>query len=834
MSEAVQRKPNFGRLPIPNFFTASAKGHSAKDTNAHSQDQVSASHSDAAMDTLKVHDYSRLNIRGDAVDKSPPATRKKDLRKQPHCSKCQRMMELSGNPKPKPSQDEKERKKSKPAPDDKLLCRGANPRTGVVSPSEISRDSPSPATSSRSSPTPHSGADKQEARTHGGREKSPVRVKSTTPPKVSRTGGATPESTTRSQSSISPMSGRGGSANGWQDQFVVNMPSARDPSPPAMSPQQILEFQQSLGNVHRSSCRRLESDSVPSPNTKSNDTARSTAAKKVEALPVPNRPESRRKVPLVEADSDPSMQPTGVGQYYSADEVGQPRFHASRDSPTPTLKAGAARPNKDGSFLGCLDANRPEVKNPDEILLFHNLAQKPTVAQPALCRSRKRAEDMSRKRDNPAVPAAEDKKAVQEEWKPISQNLKLAQCSKPSPKTLCQQPNCKSNQDGKSKENAIPSIKAAQPQQRPKADNSKGDNASTTIPTTTRTTKATGAAELMDKERPDVPQRPARTPGNVRARVRIKTPPRPHTVSPPESRSAAMSATPSPASTPPVVTPTEKRDVQPPKTTPARDMRGSIRTSGDAKAKTDEPTVAEDSAARPPASHATGRGTGASNTGHQAPESAKSPHVRSSSYTRPIPSLNLGNKDKRKGATGLRPISTTGFAELDGRQVEDEADGPSFYRVPHVNTNMPRAGVRAACRSPSEQQTLSLLFEIFLLSAGQLQGLFWGCTTNRHGKFALGKIIHMAEHCMHIFRRILVVFTIYKKTGSWVLVPDEEDPVQFITDVAEAVVYLVILGLILAILGRTAGYLVLVGSWVIWLMKPFGWLFARIGGALAG
>ena len=89
----------------------------------------------------------------------------------------------------------------------------------------------------------------------------------------------------------------------------------------------------------------------------------------------------------------------------------------------------------------------------------------------------------------------------------------------------------------------------------------------------------------------------------------------------------------------------------------------------------------------------------------------------------------------------------------------------------------------------------------------------------------------MIEHCVHVGRRISVAISTYRSTGSWPK-PGEKDISRSLADLGQAIVYLIALGFLMIIIGRAAGYVVLLGSWVVWFAKPFGWAFGLIAKAL--
>ncbi|KLJ13237.1 hypothetical protein EMPG_11813 [Blastomyces silverae] len=152
--------------------------------------------------------------------------------------------------------------------DDQLIVRGANPRTGVVSPSIMSGGSDSSFRDSQ-----EENATLQKWRLKGNEwisldknEKSPFpspsgnEIAQTEFPGLQRSKtesvglNTSAPPTECAPNSINP-----------EDKFVVNMPSAREPSPLTMTAQQIVDFQKTLERVHHEGERMLDPDTLPTP-----------------------------------------------------------------------------------------------------------------------------------------------------------------------------------------------------------------------------------------------------------------------------------------------------------------------------------------------------------------------------------------------------------------------------------------------------------------------------------------------------------------------------------------------------------------------------------------
>ncbi|EFE37972.1 hypothetical protein TRV_07377 [Trichophyton verrucosum HKI 0517] len=151
--------------------------------------------------------------------------------------------------------------------DDFLTARGANPRTGVVSPDLTDYS--------------HSDdVDPQIENSGGTMNNQKWRLKGDqwiSLDASERTPVPTPSSDAGMNSSllISPrdqaeahvafLSDAGVQLKNLEDRFVVNMPSAREPNPPSMTPRQIADFQQACNRFYRYDNNMIHPSRVPSP-----------------------------------------------------------------------------------------------------------------------------------------------------------------------------------------------------------------------------------------------------------------------------------------------------------------------------------------------------------------------------------------------------------------------------------------------------------------------------------------------------------------------------------------------------------------------------------------
>jgi hypothetical protein len=240
--------------------------------------------------------------------------------------------------------------------EDKLTTRGANPRTGVISPSNRTDSScedhvPRPRVS-------------QKWKVNGDQWVS-VDVSQTPSPRSSPLSyklAKTVSSTSSGSTNVS-------SPDDWEDRFVVHMPSAKDPNPPSMSVEQIRMYQEKIGKLHTSTVRRHEMDaSKPSGSPQHQSTAR---VKKMSSIPVIH---SSSHSPTTTSSSQ-SISPPVDGpkqSYFSPDEVGRARVSPVSDNSKLKQKDMLKRLREE-CFLGCMGVDEAAAKNPDEILLFPSL-----------------------------------------------------------------------------------------------------------------------------------------------------------------------------------------------------------------------------------------------------------------------------------------------------------------------------------------------------------------------------------------------------------------------------------------------------------------------------
>ncbi|EED20653.1 NTP binding protein, putative [Talaromyces stipitatus ATCC 10500] len=240
--------------------------------------------------------------------------------------------------------------------EDKLTTRGANPRTGVVSPSNRTDSSnedhvPRPRVSQKWKVNGDQWVSVDIAQTpslHG----SPLSYK------LAKTVSSAGSGSTDLSSS-----------DDWEDRFVVYMPSANDPNPPSMTAEQIRLYQEGIKKLHATTSSRHEMDASKS-SSGSPEPKITQHPKKISSVPVLQKGTTSHSF---STDSSQPISPPldGPRQYFSSDEVGRSRVSPVTDNPKLKQKE-LFKKLREECFLGCVGVDEAGAKNPDEILLFPN------------------------------------------------------------------------------------------------------------------------------------------------------------------------------------------------------------------------------------------------------------------------------------------------------------------------------------------------------------------------------------------------------------------------------------------------------------------------------
>lgn len=121
---------------------------------------------------------------------------------------------------------------------------------------------------------------------------------------------------------------------------------------------------------------------------------------------------------------------------------------------------------------------------------------------------------------------------------------------------------------------------------------------------------------------------------------------------------------------------------------------------------------------------------------------------------------------------------------------------------------------------------ISLLADLFLFCFSRLQAT--ECSQVRHQfVLALRRLHPMIKHCLQVSCRILYACFVYWRTGLWPR-PSKGEPVLLMQDIGQAAINFILLVFVLMVVGKVAGCVVIVATFIVWLSKPFTWLFGRL------
>ncbi|KAL4871788.1 hypothetical protein BDV12DRAFT_11938 [Aspergillus spectabilis] len=834
-----QLKPT--RLPVLKVFT----DHSERKGNAISpkQKMQGAAHGSVEYEPPKSTDEERerywRRIR-DRLDRDSPPSRNKEKQKATHNGAYRKIISLASSPRQELAKHKL--KYSGGSPNEKSGTPNASPAAKKINSSPERRNS-----SRESTPSRQSRFSNVKGRTNSNHSASSSGTGSSS--RKYRTDSTT-DSTYNSNSSVSPVSGPSASMKEWEDKFVVHMPSAREPNPPTLNVQQISEYQRSIEKVQNEGGSMVDPDTLPSPRTTTPEDHLKFPEQSGKRLGTLDGQDSRPSSSHNEDDSGPANFPSHR-RYYCPDEIGKQRFStiweessiAPKQKPTPT--------NSDGSFLGCKEINGPHDRNPDEILFF-STPERPKVVNipsrmPRLPRDPKPAALRQMKR------ASGETTLVQEEWEPISRNLKHAQCSKPSPKALCRDTQC---QQTKTKKSASPEAKDGRDstgKQTGSSENTKSDPREDDVfiitPTITRTMVTMTDLRGQLHRHHAVREPTARSAGEIITDARTRLPINTKTgVSPSGLRRVSQNSwenSSAPSATAldtgyatnisvvktradPKITATEKSVA----VDKRRGMRGFIRTPGIPRSATefridtplDRPL---NSAASSPSARVSSLPL--RRTTPISPE-ARNSRPTSKATSSPPPT----NSPSR--IRGTMQAKIVDVAELDGHQVDDHRESDSGSKVSSSHDHQ-LIGIQSDTKALMSSETLHMLIDMVFLFVAQVQGFFRQIKTNRGSKVVLLKvflngILGMLEHCLRVLRKGLAILSTYNSTGVW---PEANDKnlAWTLTEFGQALVYLIVLGFVAMIIARAVGVVVLVGTWIVWLARPFAIAFRTVARVLS-
>ncbi|KAL4875317.1 hypothetical protein BJY04DRAFT_232772 [Aspergillus karnatakaensis] len=765
-----QPKPT--RLPVLKVFT----DHS---TTSPKNKVQGASHGSPQYDSPKSTDEERerywRRIR-DRLDRDSPPTRSKEKQKSSHNGAYRKIMSLASSPR---QEIAKHRLKyAGGSPNEKTSASEANPVARTLYSSPGKRDG-----SEESTPSAESRFSNVKARMNSNHSASSSGTASSG---RNYKSGSTTNSSYNSNSSVSPVSGPSSCMKEWEDKFVVHMPSAREPNPPTMNVQQISEYQQSIERVQNEGGSMVDPDTLPSPRTRTPEDHLNFS--------------DGKRVGTLDGDTGPSYLPSHR-RYYCPDEVGKQRFSTIWEEST----------NADGSFLGCKEINGPHDRNPDEILFFS------TPERPKVVTISSRMPRLSG--DLKPAPLRVKKSA--------GETTLHAQCSKSSPKALCRDAGCQQTKTKKfasleAKQDQESTEKQTEPSANIKSD-PREDDVFIITPTITRHLH----------RQPAVREPTARSAGEIITDARTKLPINTKAgVSPSGLRRvsqnswgksnapSAAALDPAPATNitivktrpDPKTTSTEKGVVEKP-----RGMRGYIRTPGIPRSSTESRIDTPDK----PSPSARVSSLPLRRTTPVSPETRN----RSPTKTATPPATKSPSRIR-----GTMQAKIVDVAELDGHQVDEHRENDVSRQNSSSSHDQQHSDIKSDEKEYMSSETLHMIIDMVFLFVAQVQGFCRQIRTNRGSKIVLLKlflngILGMLEHCLHVLRKGLAVLSTYNKTGSW---PKDKDLSWSLSEFAQALVYILVLGFVAILFARAVGVVILLGTWIMWLGRPFAVAFRTV------
>lgn len=171
-----------------------------------------------------------------------------------------------------------------------------------------------------------------------------------------------------------------------------------------------------------------------------------------------------------------------------------------------------------------------------------------------------------------------------------------------------------------------------------------------------------------------------------------------------------------------------------------------------------------------------------------------------------------------------------GIAELDGHQITGRKNKlqSNITDVNDVCEDLHELNAREKDEHSKEHMhpiALSMIFEIVVVAITNMHRLALQITESSYAKFLASNVLSMLRHCYLIFSQVVRAVMQYRATGSWPQVKDDKAFSRFMVELLQAVIYVLILGFTTLIVYRTASYALLVASWLLWLVRPFTWVF---------
>ena len=658
-----------------------------------------------------------------------------------------------------------------------------------------------------------------------------------------KTGSTTTDSSYNSNSSVSPISGPSSSVRDWEDRFVVHMPSAREPNPPTLNVRQIAQYQRSIEKVQKEGGSMVDPDTLPSPREGSPEEQLKLPGHSRKRPAMLDGQDSRTSSSDQDADSELVFNPNHP-RYYCPDEIGK-RFSTIWEESSSSPKQKPLHTNPDGSFLGCKEINGPHDRNPDEILYFSTPERPKVVNIPPSRMPRVSKESRPAVMRRGKIPNGESK-LVLEEWEPISRNLKHAQCSKPSPSLLCREAQCQqlmtkksTTLEGKDEPDSTEKL-AGSENHKP---NSRADDVFIITPTITRTMVTMTDLKCHLPKPSGIREPVARSAGElITARARLPTNTKP-LVSPSglrrasqnswEKSNAQSTVHSDPAHATNIPGGRQRIDIRvtaaekPVPVDKPRGMRGFIRTPGIPRSSTEtrieQPRnkTTEIAATSPPTKRV-----------------VYTPPRKSTPYQPEAENSQSENEavspaSKKSGSQThetMMQAKIFDVAELDGHQLNDHGDNTAKPSL--SNRSLKDKETRPESKERMSSESLHMFIDTIFLFVTQVQRFCSQLKANRGSKFVLFKlfvngILGMLEHCLHVLRNGLAVISAYNATGAWPKTNDKDLTLLF-TDLGQAVIYLVVLGFVAIVVARAVGFVILIGTWIMWFARPFALTFRTV------
>jgi hypothetical protein len=185
---------------------------------------------------------------------------------------------------------------------------------------------------------------------------------------------------------------------------------------------------------------------------------------------------------------------------------------------------------------------------------------------------------------------------------------------------------------------------------------------------------------------------------------------------------------------------------------------------------------------------------------------------------------------RAKKMASEKGVDIAGIAELDGHQVTGRKNRlqSNITDVSDVCEDLHVLNAREKDDRSKENTNpvaLSMIFEIVVVAVTNMHRLALQVTDSPYAKFVASNVVSMVLHCYQVLSRLIHATAHYQATGSWPKLKDDKAISQFLVELLQAVVYLAILGFSTMIVYRVASYALLVASWLLWLVRPFAWVF---------